>query len=140
MIHFENQTGRELLLDIALLNRWLRKVIARQGRIAGPVNYQFCTDQKILEVNREFLDHHYYTDIITFDYGQDNRISGDIFISLDTVESNALEQGVDFQEELRRIIVHGILHLCGQNDKEPEDKELMTQKENDSLSIFPHRE
>ena len=92
--------------------------------------------KKILEINREYLDHDYYTDIITFDYTEKNRISGDIFISIDTVKSNADEFEVSYEEELHRIIIHGILHLCGINDKGPGEREIMTQKENEALALL----
>ena len=93
----------------------------------------FCDDQKILEVNNQYLEHDYYTDIITFDYTTGNTISGDIFISLDTVKSNADEYGADFETELHRILIHGILHLCGNDDKSPELRADMTNKENKAL-------
>ena len=96
----------------------------------------FCSDEKILEINREYLDHDYYTDIITFDYTEKNRISGDIFISIDTVKSNADEFEVSYEEELHRIIIHGILPLCGINDKGPGEREIMTQKENEALALL----
>ncbi|MHB9143238.1 MAG: rRNA maturation RNase YbeY, partial [Paludibacter sp.] len=93
-----------------------------------------CSDKRILEVNKHYLDHDYYTDIITFDYSGKDFISGDIFISLDTVRSNAAEFGVPFEKELERIMIHGILHLCGQDDKTPELRLEMTAKENLALS------
>ena len=102
----------------------------------GDISYIFCSDEKILEINREYLDHDYYTDIITFDYTEKNRISGDIFISIDTVKSNADEFKVSYEEELHRIIIHGILHLCGINDKGPGEREIMTQKENEALVLL----
>ena len=109
-------------------NRRLDKNVAGiYGKKCGDISYIFCSDEKILEINREYLDHDYYTDIITFDYTEKNRISGDIFISIDTVKSNADEFEVSYEEELHRIIIHGILHLCGINDKGPERK-----RDNDS--------
>lgn len=106
------------------------------GKKCGDISYIFCSDEKILEINREYLDHDYYTDIITFDYTEKNRISGDIFISIDTVKSNADEFKVSYEEELHRIIIHGILHLCGINDKGPGEREIMTQKENEALVLL----
>lgn len=115
---------------------WIREVCHSHYKKTGQVHYIFCDDEKILEVNRQYLDHDYYTDIITFDYSENNIISGDIFISLDTVKSNADEIKENFEDELRRIIIHGILHLCGQNDKTPDDKAEMTRLENEALKIW----
>jgi rRNA maturation RNase YbeY len=92
-------------------------------------------DEKILEVNREFLQHDYYTDIITFDYTEGNKISGDLFISLDTVRTNAEDVGATYEEELHRVIIHGILHLCGINDKGPGEREIMEAEENKALAL-----
>ena len=91
---------------------WIRRVAAAYGKKIGEVGYLFCDDEKILEVNREYLGHDYYTDIITFDYNEDDLINGDLVISLDTVRSNAEQLGKSYEEELRRVIIHGILHLC----------------------------
>ena len=114
---------------------WIRRVAATYGRKVGEVGYLFCDDEKILEVNREFLQHDYYTDIITFDYDEGDVINGDIVISLDTVRSNAELLGKDYDEELHRVIIHGILHLCGQNDKGPGEREQMEAAENRALLI-----
>lgn len=120
----------------AVLEAWLRKVAAGYGYRVGDLTYIFCDDEKILEVNRQFLGHDYYTDVITFDYTSPSRVSGDIYISLDTVNSNANEVGVTSNEELTRILVHGLLHLTGQGDKTPETKAEMTRKENMALSTL----
>lgn len=112
---------------------WIRSVAADYGKTLGEVVYVFCSDKRILEVNRQYLQHDYFTDIITFDYSTDTTLSGDIFISIDTVCSNASEWGVSFDEELKRILIHGILHLCGQGDKTPETRKQMTEKENKAL-------
>ena len=117
-------------------NDWIRAVAAKYGKKVGEVAYIFCDDAKILEVNRQYLQHDYYTDIITFDYCEGNTLHGDIFVSLDTVRSNAHEFGTTFDDELHRILIHGILHLCGQNDKTPADSAEMTRKENDALEIL----
>ncbi len=117
-------------------NDWIRAVAAKYGKKVGEVAYIFCDDAKILEVNRQYLQHDYYTDIITFDYCEGNTLHGDIFVSLDTVRSNAHEFGTTFDDELHRILIHGILHLCGQNDKTPPDSAEMTRKENDALKIL----
>ena len=114
---------------------WIRRVAATYGKKVGEVGYLFCDDAKILEVNREFLQHDYYTDIITFDYDEGDTINGDIVISLDTVRSNAEMLGKAYDEELHRVIIHGILHLCGQNDKGPGEREQMEAAENRALSM-----
>ncbi|MCH5327492.1 MAG: rRNA maturation RNase YbeY [Coprobacter sp.] len=116
-------------------SEWIRRVAEKYGNRCGDIAYIFCSDEKILAVNREYLQHDYYTDIITFDYTQGNRISGDIFISTDTVASNAKEYGVAFEEEIHRIIIHGILHLCGINDKGEGEREIMTIHENEALKM-----
>lgn len=118
---------------------WIRSVAAEYGKSVGDIAYIFCNDEKILEVNREYLNHDYYTDIITFDYSEDNRISGDLFISLDTVRSNAEEQGAEYEDELFRVIIHGILHLCGINDKGPGEREIMEAAENKALAMRKSR-
>ena len=115
---------------------WIRRVAATYGKTVGEVGYLFCDDKKILEVNREYLGHDYYTDIITFDYDEGNHINGDLVISLDTVRTNAEQFGKDYDEELYRVIIHGILHLCGLNDKGPGERELMEAAENKALALF----
>lgn len=121
------------MLDERGVSRWIRAVAAEYGFSVGNVTYVFCSDEKELEVNRQFLGHDYYTDIITFDYTTGTTLNGDIFISLDTVRSNAESIGVPFEQELYRILIHGILHLTGQGDKTPETKEQMTHKEDLAL-------
>ena len=116
-------------------NAWIKAVAAKYGNKVGEVAYIFCDDPKILEVNKEYLNHDYFTDIITFDYCEGNVLNGDIFISLDTVASNAEEFGVTFDEELHRVLIHGILHLCGQDDQTPELRAEMIAKENDALKM-----
>lgn len=118
------------------VEKWLRKVAAGYGFQVGNLHYLFCTDEQELAVNRQFLGHDYYTDVITFDYSTPSTLSGDIFISLDTVRSNAEEVGTDFDSELRRILVHGLLHLTGQGDKTPETKAQMTAKEELALALY----
>ena len=115
---------------------WIRRVAATYNKKVGEVGYLFCDDEHILQVNREFLQHDYYTDIITFDYCEDDVINGDIVISLDTVRSNAELFGKEYNDELHRVIIHGILHLCGQNDKGPGERELMEAAENRALSLI----
>lgn len=123
-------------LDFALIERWVEAVAIGHGRILGDLGYIFCDDEKILAVNRQFLQHDYYTDIITFDYSRGKLVSGDMFISLDTVESNAAGLGVDPGRELLRVIIHGVLHLCGINDKAPGEREIMEAREDEALALY----
>lgn len=115
---------------------WIKTVAATYGRKVGDVGYMFVSDEKILEVNREYLGHDYYTDVITFDYDEDDIVSGDVVISLDTVRSNAELFGKDYDDELHRVIIHGILHLCGINDKGPGEREIMEAAENKALAML----
>ena len=124
------------------ISAWIKAVAATYGKRVGDIGYIFCNDEKILEVNRQYLQHDYYTDIITFDYSDDelltgkkDTIAGDLFISLDTVRSNAEQQGTTYEEELHRVIIHGILHLCGINDKGPGEREIMEAAENKALEM-----
>ena len=119
------------------VREWVRTVARSYGKKVGDISYIFCSDEKILEVNREFLQHDYYTDIITFDYTSGEKIAGDLFISLDTVRTNAEKFGQPYNEELHRTIIHGILHLCGINDKGPGEREIMEANENKALDILP---
>lgn len=114
---------------------WIKAVAASYGRKVGEIGYLFVDDEKILEVNREYLGHDYYTDVITFDYDEDETVSGDIVVSLDTVRSNAQLFGKTYEEELYRVIIHGILHLCGINDKGPGEREIMEAAENKALAM-----
>lgn len=114
---------------------WAKRVAASYGRKVGDVAYIFCDDEEILRVNRQYLQHDYYTDIITFDYDEDDVISGDLFISLDTVRTNAEQLGLPYEQELNRVIIHGILHLCGINDKGPGEREIMEAAENKALAM-----
>lgn len=114
---------------------WIKAVAATYQKKVGEIAYIFCSDEKILEVNRQYLEHDYYTDIITFDYTEGNRISGDLFISLDTVRTNAEQFGQPYERELHRVIIHGILHLCGIDDKGPGEREIMEEAENKALEM-----
>lgn len=114
---------------------WIKSVASTYQKKIGEIAYIFCSDEKILEVNREYLQHDYYTDIITFDYSEGNIISGDLFISLDTVKTNSQKYKTDYSEELHRTIIHGILHLCGINDKGPGEREIMEKEENKALDM-----
>ncbi len=113
---------------------WVKAVAAAYGKRVGEIAYVFVNDEKILEVNRRYLQHDYYTDIITFDYCEGDVISGDLFISLDTVRTNAGQAGATYEEELRRVIIHGILHLCGIDDKGPGGREIMEAAEDKALA------
>ncbi len=117
-------------------NTWIKAVAATYGKKVGEVAYIFCSDEKILEVNQEYLQHDYYTDIITFDYCEGNTLHGDLFISLDTVRTNAEQVGATYEQELRRVIIHGILHLCGIDDKGPGEREIMEAAENKALAML----
>lgn len=115
---------------------WIKSVAESYGKKTGDISFIFCADNKILEINKLYLQHDYYTDIITFDYTEGNIISGDVFISLDTVKSNSEKFDTSYDKELLRIIIHGILHLCGINDKEPGEREFMTGCENKALKML----
>ena len=134
MITFQSDSISLPALDERKIGRWIRAVAAEYGFAVGNVNYIFCSDERELEINRQFLGHDYYTDIITFDYSTASTLNGDIFISLDTVRSNAEQLGLAFDDELRRILIHGILHLTGQGDKTPATKAEMTRKEDLALA------
>lgn len=122
-------------IDERATTAWIRAVAATYGRTLGEVGYMFVDDEKILQVNNQYLGHDYYTDVITFDYDEGSRINGDIVISLDTVKSNAELFNKAYDEELHRVIVHGILHLCGINDKGPGEREIMEAAENKALDM-----
>lgn len=136
MIQYHSENITLPAIDQAKISRWIKHVAASYGKKTGNLNYIFCNDERILDVNNEFLQHDYYTDIITFDYSSGKIISGDIFISLDTVKTNAEELCVSFDEELHRVIIHGVLHLCGQDDTTDECQAEMTRKENKALGLL----
>jgi rRNA maturation RNase YbeY len=136
MISYNTEGVKMPIIGRRETNAWIKTVAAKYGKKVGEVAYIFCDDEKILEVNREYLQHDYYTDIITFDYCEEDVLNGDIFISLDTVASNAEEFGVTFENELHRVLIHGILHLCGQDDQTPELRAEMIAKENDALAML----
>ena len=119
-----------------IVNQWIEAVTRAFDKSVGNLTYIFCTDEKIIEVNREFLQHDYFTDIITFDYSNRRRISGDMFISLDTVRSNAALFGKSYDDELMRVVIHGVLHLVGINDKGVGEREIMEKHENDALDLL----
>ncbi len=128
-------------VDLPAINKtnirnWVKQVAEIHNMRVGEIAYIFCDDEKILEVNKQYLQHDYYTDIITFDYTEGNKIAGDLFISLDTVRTNAEQFGQEYATELHRVIIHGILHLCGINDKGPGEREIMEAEENKALGLF----
>ena len=118
------------------ITAWIKAVAESYGRKVGEIGYLFVNDEHILQVNRDYLGHDYYTDIITFDYCEDTTLNGDLVISLDTVRSNAQEFGKSYDEELHRVIIHGILHLCGINDKGPGEREIMEAAEDKALALL----
>ena len=118
------------------VSAWIKKVAELHGKKVGDLSYLFCSDDHILEVNKEYLQHDYYTDIITFDYSAGSTISGDLFISLDTVRTNAEQFSQEYERELHRVIIHGILHLCGINDKGEGEREIMEAAEDKALSLI----
>lgn len=136
MIEWEEHCSQVPDYDKNKLEQWIGKVAEAHGKIVGPLTYIFCDDEEILDVNRKFLSHDYYTDIITFDYTHGRRISGDMFISIDTVKSNSIAVNSDFITEFHRVIIHGVLHLCGINDKGPGEREIMERHENDALDML----
>lgn len=123
-------------IDQKRLSEWINRVVINGDCEIGEVNYYFCSDGYLLQMNREHLNHDYYTDIITFDYTVGDIISGDLFISLDTVKDNAEEYACEYLQELYWVMIHGVLHLLGIDDKTDEDQEIMTQKEDESLALL----
>ena len=136
MIFYTTENVKAPKLEKRKTNAWIKTVAEKYDKKIGEIAYIFCDDAKILEVNKTYLQHDYFTDIITFDYCEGVVLNGDIFISLDTVRTNAQEFGVTFDNELHRILIHGILHLCGQEDKTPEARLEMTRKENEALQMI----
>lgn len=136
MITFQVDGVDMPIIDERKVCLWLGEVAAAHSREIGNVNYCFCGDDEIIRANREFLGHDYYTDIITFDYSSPRRISGDMLISLDTVRTNAEAAGESYGRELLRVIVHGVLHLCGIDDKGPGEREVMERHEDEALDMY----
>ena len=118
------------------VTEWAKRVISLNNKIAGEINFIFKGDKRLLQINKQFLDHDYFTDIITFDYGTPATVSGDIYISVETVASNAASLNISFAEELNRVIIHGILHLCGFKDKTDAEAVIMRKKENEALILL----
>ena len=136
MITFQTEDIEMPAINQEKVRGWIKAVAASYGKRMGHISYFFCSDKRILEVNLEYLQHDYYTDIITFDYCEGNKLSGDIFISLETVHSNAEMFHQSYEQELHRVIIHGILHLCGINDKGPGEREIMEAAENKELELL----
>lgn len=137
MINFNYETDFELS-DETLYADWISEVITSELKTEGEINYIFCNDEYLLEINRQYLDHDTLTDIISFDYSEGNTLQGDIFISTERVMDNAADFGVSFQEELKRVMAHGVLHYCGYKDKSEADEQLMRQKEEEKMKLFPN--
>jgi probable rRNA maturation factor len=135
MIDYNYETEFTLENEEAISN-WISNVIKSEHKKEGEINYIFCNDEYLLQINQEHLQHDYYTDIISFDYTIGNEISGDMFISIDRVKENAVEFNVSFEEELKRVLVHGVLHYCGYSDKSEADELLMRSKEDEKLAMF----
>lgn len=134
VINFNSECVELPCLDQDKIRDWVCETARQHGKIVGSINYIFTDDETILRINREFLNHDYFTDIITFDYSRRKLISGDLYISLDTVCSNAEMLGVPYESELHRVIIHGVLHLCGIDDKGPGEREIMEHYENEALN------
>lgn len=137
MISFLTENIKMPRLDRKAVRAWIVAVAATyDGRKVGNLNYIFCNDERILEVNKEFLGHDYYTDIITFDYSEPGLVSGDMFISIETVETNSFKFHTSYDKELMRVIIHGVLHLCGINDKGPGERAVMEAAEERALDMW----
>ena len=135
MINFSYISDFQLVKE-EVHSSWLANVVVSESKVLGEITYIFCDDAYLLGINQEYLKHDTYTDIITFDYTNGNTIAGDIFISVDRVKENAGEFGVEFEEELRRVMSHGILHLSGYGDKEEDDSKVMRNKEEEKMKLF----
>ena len=135
MISFNYETDFQLENETQFSD-WISRVILSENKKEGDINYIFCDDEYILEINKQYLDHDYYTDIISFDYSVGNELNGDIFVSIDRVKENATDFNATFDEELKRVIIHGILHYCGYKDKSEEDEALMRSKEDEKTKMF----
>lgn len=136
MISFNAENVEMPVFDRSKVREWIADVAAAHGFSVGRLSYLFCDDECILETNRKFLNHDYYTDIITFDCTRADRIGGDIVISLDTVRTNAELAQEPYERELMRVIIHGVLHLCGIDDKGPGEREVMEKHENEALNLL----
>lgn len=138
-ISFHNEDIAFVLPQKRLYKQWIEQTVLSHGKTVGELTYVFCSDEYLLEMNKTYLQHDYYTDIITFDYSEENNISGDLFISVDRVKDNAFKIGVSLQNEMQRVVIHGVLHLCGFKDKEKTDVEIMRKMEEKALLFFPQK-
>lgn len=136
MIDIAYESTPDLNLSTEKLSTWISKVLEQEGFEIAEIALIFCSDDYLLKVNQDFLEHDFYTDIITFDYCEDKLISGDLFISVDRVIENSQDFNVTFHQELHRVIIHGVLHLCGYTDKTTEQETIMRQKETESLLLM----
>ena len=135
MISFNYETEFELPNESQISN-WLNKVIFSENKKEGDINYIFCDDNYLVEINQQYLQHDTLTDIISFDYSVGNELHGDVFISIERVRDNARDFKVSFEEELQRVLVHGVLHYCGYKDKTKEEEQIMRDKENEKIKLF----
>ena len=135
MIDFNYETEFAIENDEEI-SSWLSQVIISEDKKEGEINYIFCDDEYLLKINLEYLNHDTLTDIISFDYSMGNELNGDIFVSVERVRDNANDFKVSFEEELRRVLVHGVLHYCGYKDKTEEDENIMRSKEDEKLAMF----
>ncbi|CAM4141856.1 rRNA maturation RNase YbeY [Zobellia nedashkovskayae] len=135
MIEFHYNTNFSLENEQKFTD-WLSTVIDSEGGVLSQIDYVFCSDEEVLEMNKKYLDHDTYTDILTFDYTEDKLIAGDIFISIDRVKDNAHEFNITFEEEILRVMAHGVLHLFGFKDKSEDEVALMRSKENEKIRLF----
>lgn len=135
MVVFNYQADFKLDDEVAF-SKWIRDVVKSEKKMDGDISYVFCTDDFLLDINQRFLNHDTFTDIITFDYCEEDTVNGEIYISVDRVKENADSFMVSFDQELRRVMSHGVLHLCGYGDKSVTDKQVMTDKENEKINMF----
>lgn len=135
MIHYHNEDHPYKISDKLKIRNWIKKIVELEKKSLGTINYIFVSDEYLLKVNNESLKHDYYTDIITFDYSENSMISGDLFISIDRVIDNAKQLNVLFIDELHRVMIHGVLHLCGYGDKSSKEEKIMRSKEDFSLTL-----
>ena len=134
-INFFNEDNDYSLENEKKVKDWICKSIENESYIPGDLNFIFCSDPYLLKINQDYLDHNYYTDIITFDYKEDKNVNGDIFISIDRVKENSQDLNVPFVDELHRVMIHGVLHIISYRDKTPEEEKLMRSKEDFYLSL-----
>lgn len=135
MINFNYETDFQIDNEEKFEN-WISRVIASEGKDLGEISYIFCNDEYLHKINVEYLNHDDLTDIISFDYSEGNLLQGDIFISIERVKDNALDFGVTFEEELKRVMIHGVLHYCGYKDKSEADEKVMRAKEDEKVLLF----